>query len=80
MHVMMAPVAPASEPCAVRVHICPELPDQIEEMQLAEDSEWGLAKRVGESQVLSLYQVPRDRRVARHAPRDRRVMRHVAAV
>ena len=43
-----------SKPSGLRVHLCPELPNQIEEMQLAESSTWGLSTCVGASQALYL--------------------------
>ena len=46
-HVFAAPQCARDAPSTVRIHLCPELPDQIAEMELAENSEWGLSTRVG---------------------------------
>jgi hypothetical protein len=38
----------------IRVQLCPELPDQTQEMAFAESSNWGLSACAGASQVLYL--------------------------
>ena len=43
-------------PTHLRRRRCPELPDQIAEMELVESSEWGATKRVGMSKPLHLCQ------------------------
>jgi hypothetical protein len=39
---------------ALRVHLCPELPDQAQQMEFAESSTWGASVCVGASHVLHL--------------------------
>ena len=56
LHVFTLPVVPADRPTTVRVHLCPELPDQIDEMTISEESEWGASVTAGASEVLQLYQ------------------------
>ena len=56
VHIFAAPEVPRDVPTSVRVHICPELPDVIEEMRLSERGEWGLTKEAGFSDKLYLYQ------------------------
>ena len=41
---------------SLRVHICPNLADRVEEMDLTESAQWGVAKCVGSSPVLYLCQ------------------------
>lgn len=53
-HIFAMGELPRSKPSGVRVHLCPELPNQIEEMQLAESSSWGMATCIGASQILYL--------------------------
>ena len=36
---------PRDDPSSLRVHLCPDLPHIIEEMELAESSEWGASDR-----------------------------------
>ena len=56
-HVFAAPVVPRDAPSTVRIHVCPELPDQIEEMTISEQSEWGLTTCVGTTDApFGLYQ------------------------
>ena len=51
------PELPRDEPSSLRVHLCPELPDQAQEMEFEECSNWGRSECVGASQLLHLYQV-----------------------
>ena len=45
------PELPRDDSSALRVHMCAEVPDQIEQMRLSETSEWGLSELVGQSKV-----------------------------
>ena len=56
LHVFSLPTVPADRPTTIRVHLCPELPDQIEEMLLSEESEWGASVTAGTSELIELYQ------------------------
>ena len=53
-HVFTMDELPSTKPSTLRVHLCPELPNQIEEMQIAESSNWGLSTCVGASKVVYL--------------------------
>ena len=53
-HVFAMPELSRHKPSGLRVQLCPELPNQIEEMQVAESSRWGLSTCVGASQLLYL--------------------------
>lgn len=54
--VFALPEVPRDAPTTIRVHLCPELPDQVAEMRVQEECEWGLTEVVGRSEVISLYQ------------------------
>ena len=54
--VMIAPKIAPYRASSVRVHLCPTLPDQLEEVELEEHCEWGLVKCAGTSQILRLPQ------------------------
>ena len=54
--VFAMPELPRDDPSSLRIHLCPELPDQIAEMELSESSEWGTSQRIGMSKVLYLCQ------------------------
>ena len=43
------------EPSTFRVHLAPNLPDHIRQMQLQEEAEWGRSKCVGTSCILYLW-------------------------
>ena len=45
---------PRLKPSGVRVHCCPDIPNQIHEMEFFESSNWGLATCAGASQLLYL--------------------------
>ena len=53
---MIAPKIAPYRASSVRVHLCPTLPDQLEEVELEEHCEWGLVKCAGTSQILRLPQ------------------------
>jgi|TARA_B110001469_G_C9487482_1_gene244101 hypothetical protein len=53
---MIAPRIAPYRASSVRVHLCPTLPDQLEEVELEEHCEWGLVKCAGTSQILRLPQ------------------------
>jgi len=53
---MTMPIVPRDLPTSVRLHLVPELPDQLEELELSESAEWGVSKCVGKSEILFLYQ------------------------
>ena len=54
LHIFTSGELHRTKPSGLRVHLCPELPNQLEEMQLAESSNWGHSTCVGASQVLYL--------------------------
>ena len=56
LYVMLAPRLPPHRASSLRVHLCPLLPDQMEEVELEEHCEWGLVKCAGASGVLRLPQ------------------------
>jgi len=56
LYVMIAPKIAPYRASSVRVHLCPTLPDQLEEVELEEHCEWGLVKCAGTSQILRLPQ------------------------
>jgi hypothetical protein len=39
LHIFALPKVPRDAPTTIRVHFCPELPNMIEEMHMAEDAE-----------------------------------------
>ena len=53
-HVFSMYELPRSTPSGLRVHLCAELPNQVDEMQLSESSTWGLSTCIGASRVLYL--------------------------
>lgn len=53
-HVFAMSQLPRYVTTGIRVQLCPELPNQMEEMAFAESSKWGLSACVGASQVLYL--------------------------
>ena len=56
-HVFAAPQCARDAPSTIRIHLCPELPDQLEEMVISEDSVWGLSTRVGGfTEAISAFQ------------------------
>ena len=56
LHVFAMPELPRDDPSSLRVQLCLNLPDQTNEMLLAESSEWGLTQCVGRSPVLHLFE------------------------
>ena len=56
LYVFSRPELPREHPSTLRVHLCAEIPSEIEEMQFAEVSLWGISKCIGASHVLHLYQ------------------------
>ncbi len=56
IYLFAMPEVPRDDVSCLRVHLCPELPDRIQEMEFAECSNWGLSECVGASQILHLYQ------------------------
>ena len=56
-HLFTMPELPRDDPSSLRVHLCPVLPDQEEEMHLADSAEWGAAVCVASSAVLYLCEI-----------------------
>ena len=55
-HLFVMPEVPRDDPSSLRVHLCPNLPDQEEEIQLAESSEWGVCVHAAATDVLYICQ------------------------
>lgn len=53
-HVFAMAEVPRKKPSGLRVHLCPEIPNQTQEMEFFESSNWGLATCTGASQLLYL--------------------------
>jgi hypothetical protein len=53
-HVFTMTELPRYATTGIRVHLCPDLPNQKEEMAFAESSKWGLSASAGASQILYL--------------------------
>ncbi|KOO36142.1 hypothetical protein Ctob_012898 [Chrysochromulina tobinii] len=54
LHLYMRPEVGRDSPFSLRVYLCPELPTELEELALAEASQWGNSVRVGSSKLLFL--------------------------
>jgi len=54
LHLYMRPEVVRDSPFSLRVYLCPELPTELEELALAEASQWGNSVRVGSSKLLFL--------------------------
>lgn len=50
------PELPRDESSTLRLHICLHLPDQTQEMELIQTSEWGASKCIGSTPVLKLFE------------------------
>jgi len=55
-YIFALPELPRDDSSALRVHLCPETPDQVEQMRLSETCEWGLTAEIGKSKVMKLCQ------------------------
>ena len=55
-HIFAKPALTRDDANSLRVHLCPERPDQIEEMEFAESSSWGRSLRAGASKIVHLCQ------------------------
>lgn len=55
-HAFTTPELPREDASSLRLELCPERPDQTEEMRLAEASAWGRSLCAGASQVMYLLQ------------------------
>ena len=55
-YVYTKPELPRDDPSSLRVHLCPDRPDEAEEMAVSESSEWGLVACVSTSAVLYIPQ------------------------
>ncbi|KAL3904914.1 MAG: hypothetical protein SGPRY_011107, partial [Prymnesium sp.] len=56
IYIMSLPIVPRDLPTSIRLHMMPDLPDQMEELEISDNAEWGLSKLAGKSDVLLLYQ------------------------
>ena len=54
--IFAAPEKLRGDPTSLRVHLCPHLPDRMQEVEFHESSEWGLSECLGGSPLLHIYQ------------------------
>lgn len=55
-HVFAMPELLRDERTALRIHLCPDLPDQTQEMELVEKAVWGTATCLGSSPTMHICQ------------------------